>query len=63
MDPLARSDATLVAAAPQTRAVLLLGVVALLTLGIDALSGWIRGRMRLSAPGMRKAEPETAEAA
>ncbi|MBB3713443.1 phosphonate transport system permease protein [Limimaricola variabilis] len=45
------------------RAVLLLGVVALLTLGIDALSGWIRGRMRLSAPGMRKAEPETAEAA
>ncbi len=45
------------------RAVLLLVVSALLTLGIDTLSGWIRGRMRLSAPGMRRAEPEQAEAA
>ncbi|SDF33533.1 PhnE/PtxC family ABC transporter permease [Limimaricola pyoseonensis] len=45
------------------RALLLLLVSALLTLGIDALSGWIRARMRLSAPGMRRAEPEAAEAA
>lgn len=45
------------------RAVMLLLVSALLTLGIDAFSGWIRSRMRLSAPGMRRAEPETAEAA
>ncbi|WP_282025203.1 PhnE/PtxC family ABC transporter permease [Limimaricola cinnabarinus] len=45
------------------RAVLLLVVSALLTLGIDTLSGRIRARMRLSAPGMRKPEPEAAEAA
>ncbi len=45
------------------RVVVLLGVSALVTLAIDALSTWLRRRMRLSAPGMQRHDPEEAEAA
>ncbi len=45
------------------RVLLLLGVSALVTLAIDALSGRIRARMDLGSPQLRRAAPEAADPA